>query len=296
MFKPGTHIKIVASSKRKGTGPRRGSLGFIKWADNIAQIEDGCVMVTLEAVFYRFGFEERFRNETKQIAAILPAKQIVSGDTGAEMRSLLRRVSNKKYENWQTKMRNTSSSAALAIVKPTFGLNLLDCPSEVYSTWARSVLSASEFGYHIGKASITGHITRSPWQVFDQEALNAFQRSQSDPEFREDIIAAATALPMSRKLLLERVRFVDSAVGPVANSNSLDYFRSVFGGMNPPPSTDQFVNAAALFAPVMFKTPQFSEGLEIARRGIAEGTLKNQSINAMEQVESIREWVLGLSD
>jgi hypothetical protein len=295
MFNPGAHIEIVASSKRKGTGPRRGSLGFVKWASDNVQFEDGYALLTVEVIFYRFGFEERLRSEIKHVVIMLPTKHITDGDVGFEMKKLTRQISNKKYEAWQVKMKKVAeTNGILAIARPKFGLNLLECPAEVYATWARSILSSPRFNFYVGKASISGHITRLSGEFFDNATLGGFQRATADLGYREEAINATAKTALGRRLFIEKVRFVDSAVGLPQIDVSMSDLKSVFGGAGYPPTADPFMNAMYFFAPLMFKTPHFERGLAAAKHGLSTKPLKHQSINAIDQMESVREWVLGL--
>ena len=71
MFDEGAQIQLVASTRRKKAGPRRGSLGFVSEINCSGDIHDiRYYLVTV--MFHRFGFEKKTRAEKQRVVMALP--------------------------------------------------------------------------------------------------------------------------------------------------------------------------------------------------------------------------------
>ena len=101
MFPPGTKLMTVASSVKKSSGPRVGSLGYyIDSSEGHYYPDHKYYAQSCRVAFIRYGFEENPRFEIKKFVAFLPVKDDVT-------------PKNKAFKKWAKRMVEGLPSAPL---------------------------------------------------------------------------------------------------------------------------------------------------------------------------------------
>ena len=119
MFRTGSKIVIVASSKSKGLGPKRGSEGYIgnKLAENIF-VEYGFVATIFDVFFTRYGFEKGTRNERKRLLFVYPISKGSSEPVETQIKSMIKRVQSPKSKSMWEEVRHEMSKHSVSPFEP----------------------------------------------------------------------------------------------------------------------------------------------------------------------------------
>jgi hypothetical protein len=207
----GSKVIAVTSSVKKGTGPRRGSIGYISdISTNTTYAGHGVFVQPVKIVFTRYGFESKTRKERKPFINMLPImrkntahdymKKTEGVDTTtlfwARMKSVLTRPAGR-------------SRIAHGILVP-LEADLMKCGSEEFNIWLGSHILSRKF--YDAMYLITSNNKKLDG-VIDTEITNTLLAMASNKNLRSIWMKACQEGPNSRelkKLLIKTIRQITS--------------------------------------------------------------------------------------
>ena len=246
MFDIGTQVVVLASSTKKGLGPKKGSTGYISsqrksaFADRINPHSHLSFLSMPTIVgFSKYGFEEKRRCEFRMVMNILPAftggpKKI---DKAREVKNIIGLFQsdefekNFRWEKWALSSHNMHKPklVVLAPVRNLKAENMLNQPMEARA-WMESFL----------RNSVVGSLLRN-------NQHNNFY-PQIDEGFMAQVLNAHRSRSITQKILgwtegnpeeaLTYIRTLSTAYNLRRGQQELDYFkmsveRNIYGGGEP---------------------------------------------------------------
>jgi hypothetical protein len=159
---------IIASSKRKGLGPKKGSECYIgnKISTRVF-VNYGFIATVFDTFFSRYGFEKKFRNEKRKMIFVFPIANKSLGDEEAQIKSLIKRIHSPKSASVWNEVRkefNTNHLASqIAVAVPAVNTitNLNNVEDDEFHAWFDSIFSSLEFGHFVYNLTKTGYHTTS---------------------------------------------------------------------------------------------------------------------------------------
>lgn len=175
MFETGTKIRLIASSCKKSTGPKRGSMGYVsREIESVVLTQLSLCASFFEIFFYRYGFEKRRRVEKKSVVLVFPiVSQEGKGDIHQQVKVVSDMVVGRCSDEWHNSLLSyfgATPETTIAIAAPAqvSECSLLDCSKSELSAWAESYLSSSNFVMFLQNASATGHYSNSNFPALKQ--------------------------------------------------------------------------------------------------------------------------------
>lgn len=147
MFNIGTRVVVLASSIKKGFGPKRGSIGYVSSQNQSVFIDRiyphsllSFISTPMTIAFSRYGFEKKRRCELRSVVNILPAfmGEIKNVDKAREVKDVINLFQNGEFERnrqwaeWVSDVHNMHSPK-LVTLAPVGGLkveSMLEQPME----------------------------------------------------------------------------------------------------------------------------------------------------------------------
>jgi len=213
MFRTGSKIIIVASSKKKGIGPKRGSEGYIGRRHitpaQLVFINYGIAASVFDVFFSRYGFEKKTRCEAKKMILVFPIINNNIGDTKAQVKSLVKRIcspkSNDMWNNVRHKL-SCGSQTQIAIGVPS--LNTITDLNKVsileFTAWVESIVSDAGL-LHFISSVVTDrrHLSSSDQILGSLSRVNELKSLFFDRSFKWKILAAVEESDQTRRSLIE---------------------------------------------------------------------------------------------
>lgn len=213
MFRTGSKIVIVASSKKKGIGPKRGSEGYIGrryiLPAQLVFIKYGIVASVFDVFFSRYGFEKKTRCEAKKMILVFPIINNNIGDTKAQVKSLVKRICSPKSNDMWNNIRHAlscGSQTQIAVGVPS--LNTITDLHKVsileFTAWVESIVSDAGLLHFI--SSITTdrrHLSSSDQILGSLSRVNELKSLFFDRSFKWKILAAVEESDQTRRSLIE---------------------------------------------------------------------------------------------
>lgn len=193
MFRIGSKVVIVASTKKKGTGPKRGSECYIGDEKAFGIFPNfGIVASIFEVFFCKYGFEKKRRSERKRVIFVYPIAEKSNSSIEQQIRSLVKRVNSPKSESVWNKVRESFDvmmSTQIVIGVPALNkiTNLNEVAEEEFMAWTESIFSSSTFCEFVFELTKTGHFNnakeprlRSVQNVVNLRSIFSVNKSQKD--------------------------------------------------------------------------------------------------------------------
>lgn len=292
MFKPGTHVYVSASSKMKGAGPRRGSLGFVSEVSVPVSIFDGYILIPVVVDFYRFGFEQSFRSETKVVLVPIPCKRI-TGIMKEPLHDLEKKLRNPRLEQWRVSAMKScpTRASAIVILKPESNIDLVISPPEAFRAWVNCVLDSTYFKRGMHNASASHHLLRSG--VMSPPMFEKINHMTFIRPARDDVVDKIINSVGSKMALIDAIRFIDAVITRGTAEEPIKQILLCLWEKIPYVTigTDRFSRATSLLSAVVF-TGCFEE---IRSSYKPRTSSQTEYALALEQMENFRSGVLGLS-
>lgn len=186
MFEIGTKVIVLASSRRTGLGPKRGSVGYISKINQIMYIRPKNLTVfSCTVYFYRFGFEKKIRAEKKKVLALFPYCFIRPDET----RKLINKLNGSGPEG-ELGYKNLFKAAAIkmdtCVLGPCFSeiSDLTACSDKEFYCWMSSILTSHQFVSWIETSYNDGPI---PEAISKTAFARAHNLSRSKKKRKEEI-------------------------------------------------------------------------------------------------------------
>jgi len=304
MFQTGTRVMAVASTTGKKTGPRRGSLGFFQGGHYAGRIEKPAAATVLTSiVFHRYGFENKYRAERKDVLALMPILSPSYGDGSAQVLKLARQIETGSKEMWDSVRKNVSIPKGIPIVllspapNPT---NLAEDP-ETFLSWLHAVVS-SEFFRH-GVSSLAVDHKAHQDSPFKEEHISWLRRMVGNSGVRR-----ATAKDISLNYRHELLKVLRMVIAMLErhhnlaqaqqyrhqNINSLAYGESII--------RNRKLNQLAMYAAAstrLFDPMQFEVMLQLVKAyrhpQVSTSQMKKEVHSIKEEFNQVKTSILGLS-
>lgn len=158
MFDGGTKVIAIASSIKKKTGARKGTLAYIGWphvfgsrVPSIAMAERWYIYATTFTVpIIRYGFEETLRYEVKSITSLFPYNSTIKKDNVKSMiNNFVKKMDDDSYTNAILKhlrQSNPSSPTDCGLFVPVKNTENFNSMNDLeFTAWIDSILMNNEF-------------------------------------------------------------------------------------------------------------------------------------------------------
>lgn len=225
MFETGTRIMILASSRRKGPGPRKGSVGYVSTTRQFDYFQN--FTASLHEVFFtRYGFEETRRIERKPVICAFPILK-EGEDTPLQVKSFIRRVISPKHEKDWNSVRasfdvNASVPIAVAVPDNVNKIDITEAPDNEFKAWTHSINYNQRIIHRIHEALMRGHFVNSKDSRICEENLELLRAMGSDRDFRDVTLSDITATKQRKELFVSTVRMLMSVLlGGVNNDTEM---------------------------------------------------------------------------
>jgi len=193
MFDVGTKVRLLASSARKQTSPRRGSLGYVSRINEhmYVDLERGAIVALANINFFRYGFEKKTRLERKEVGVVFPIIDRKKGDIQGQVLRLKDLVEGRGDSGWAMKMLSCVTlkpvmPLTIAVPVSNCGESLVDCSVPEFKSWIQSYLDSSSFNNFLETVLMTGHHTRSNYPPLANRAIWETLRSMvMDNDYRK---------------------------------------------------------------------------------------------------------------
>lgn len=186
MFGVGTKIRLVASSCRKQTGPKRGSLGYISSMTGRphTSIKMNTVARIAKVVFFKYGFEKKDRLEQKDIVVVFPIVDRKKDNVRSKIDKVKNLVDGRNDSTLIEHVRNSitnksNTPVAIAVPVTTDGLSLLKCSANEFKAWVSSYIMSNRFAPFVQNATMLGHYKQAKHAQLAQSSTWNTLRSMS---------------------------------------------------------------------------------------------------------------------
>jgi len=212
MFDAGTKIELLASSAKKITKPRKGSIGYFCQDLQQMVIKELSLITVLGTVYFiRYGFEKRSRIEKKAVLFVFPSlwldkdvgildlltKNLVNNiEDGGPLRDYV-------LDYYMRVHGRNVSYVPMVIARPVKStinfVNLTDNSMEIVA-WARSLLSNASIVRYLYTTLSTRHYTTMERNTLDAavttKSINSFIKSN-----KKEIITGITSIEELIKII-----------------------------------------------------------------------------------------------
>lgn len=297
MFRAGDHIEILESSIKSGAGPRRGSAGFFSEviaSFSVSQNSKRFAVVVSNVSFYRFGFEQRLRNEKKTVGLAFPLGPI-EGDVASAFKSVRQLVVMEKYAELRNKHSIDSIGRkidwAFATPAKTNFRSFMDSDQKIVSAWVDSVINERLNNMLVEGTVLTERMYTNAFLNNNEQLLSEIRKAAQSKSLRIKIVREAFDAGSEQvETLLTALRMLVVSYETnklVAKMEAESELANVFGGFN----RDQVGSAFALVATHLFSDVKYRAVL----RAVADRVPSKIITPFVKDVEVLRSSVLGLS-
>ena len=298
MFTPGAHVRVVESSVGQGTGPRCGSLGyFVSMNHRMPLYHSGfnCAGFASTVVFHKYGQEERDRKEVKTVIALFPVERITV-EAIAPFLKLKQRISNAKYKDWRTFVRNnynSSKKTPLVVITPVGATTSLDtCNTLEFGAWVESVLRGTTFGY-INNMLITPHFKTNKYLAKNRRVLMMMRDMSVNKDYRKSVLTclAENTFDIGRE---EFIRLLQTVLAMSASSCSKEEFRlrnDIIGGGEYHTAATEDTCIATVLCEGLFNPQLFDHTVKACNHHLPS----DKFMPILRNVNALKETALGLS-
>ena len=142
MFIPGSKVIVLESSVKNGTGPKRGSIGYVSDISRSLSFEVynkfNVLAKQCTINFTRYGFEEHNRRERTKIICLFPCTELKHALN-------LTKVKMEKHRKELNDMLHVAVNVPMTLTAPYFDCeNLLTCNDNEFIAWVDSLVWCSE--------------------------------------------------------------------------------------------------------------------------------------------------------
>lgn len=190
MFDLGTKITLIASSHKK-TGPRKNSIGYITTSRNSSSsYKDKIVTIPATVKFLRYGNEEKYRFETKQLLLAFP---IIANNIENKLKIFMDTVNSSKYTGLREQLCNrlamvSNTTVAVAVPMYTPNISFEFCRSEEFYCWFESCLLSQQVGTFINKALLSKHLFKKGTECITAQELCLLRDMIIDKYTRQHVL------------------------------------------------------------------------------------------------------------
>lgn len=201
MFDTGTRVVVLASSTKKGFGPKRGSIGYVSSQQPTSFIHHmnphdslSFLSMPITVAFSRYGFEEKRRCEFRTVINVLPVIVEELKNISSKIEDIIGLFQNdefeknRRWEDWVSNKYNIPGPK-LVVLSPVGSLkteNMLDQPMEVQA-YVESFLRNPLIG----------------------KSLNANRNSDFHPQIDKDFMALVARAHRSRSTTQEVLKWAE---------------------------------------------------------------------------------------
>jgi len=257
MFDLGTKIVILASTRKKGVGPRKGSVGYASALQNRGTFDHFALAATLnEVFFFRYGFETQQRLEKKAIISVFPIIKPEQGDIHSQVRSVVKRIHSPKSSKVWDEIRayfDVVPRVPITLAAPLSccRTNMSEASKKEFYAWMESLLLSSNLGSH--------HIANAKMPSLSMDTLEMIRNMIMDRGYKQSRMEDFTSSDKYKKQTLEFMRPLLAFAGRYEFINTAQSYESylannipVTKGMKFPPNIlmEHLVNY--IYSPAMF--------------------------------------------
>lgn len=214
MFNSGTKIIVLSSSKKKGLGPRKGSLGFVSSCEGKSVFDKYDVIATFNrVVFTRYGFEARKRTEFKNIISVFPLIRAKKGDIESQVFSLIKRINSPKSEHVWEEIRSSfnlgrNEPIVLACPLDCQPSNILDYDLPDFKAWVSSTLSNNSFKNQLNKFRSGPRYIDPKSKLFTIPWLDKLYNMTNDKLYRDKWLFKIVKDKEAKKTLISTIQSI----------------------------------------------------------------------------------------
>jgi hypothetical protein len=160
MFDSGTKVKVLASTRRKKAGPRRGSVGYVGDFEMCLVIPELDVRASLfQVYFHQFGLEKNAsRMEKREVIVLSPTMPMPAKEAKEVIGKLSRKLTTGEDKVWSPVRASfgRKQMTPVVLMAPVYGDLMRAKANELYC-WISSLVTSSDFHQYTGKAHSQGH-------------------------------------------------------------------------------------------------------------------------------------------
>ena len=297
MFDLGTKIVILASTRKKGVGPRKGSLGYASSCQNRGTFDQYGLAATLnEVFFFRYGFETQERVEKKAIISIFPIIKPDQGDIHDQVRSLVKRVYSPKSSQVWDEIRAYFDVVPRVPITVAAPLNchrtdLSKVGTKEFYAWLESLFLGTPLLSFLNDAVNSQHVTNSETIGLGLSDLEMFRTMAMDRGFKQARMKEMASDEFTRKHTVELLRPLIAFAGRWETKNTINGYESYLANSLPMTSGKFPPNLLLDHLSTYIYTPAIVAAF---RRTLASVGHK-QALRVMEDIEYTKAEIMVLS-
>ena len=236
MFEKGTRILILASTRRKGAGPRKGSVGYVSTCVHDEYSRD-FIASSNEVFFTRYGFEESKRMERKHIISVFPVTQD-GEDVPTQVKSCIRRIISPKNDKTWNELRSSFGAAlsvpiVIAVPDSINKINLVEDDDIEFKAWAQSILYNPWFLHKAHETLMRGHFKNAKDALISEFNLNKLREMSNDKDYRSVVLSDISSDRANKEHFINIIRLFTVLFGVKDHRDEMVHaireIRSAFG-------------------------------------------------------------------
>jgi hypothetical protein len=232
MFDLGTKIVILASTRKKGVGPRKGSVGYASACQNRGIFDQYALVTTLnEVFFFRYGFETQERVEKKAIISVFPIIKPDQGDIHSQVRSLIKRIHSPKSSQVWDEVRayyDVVPRVPITLVAPLncCRTDVSKASTKEFYSWLESLLLGSNLLSFLNDAVSSRHVTNTKMSTINMDSLEMIRNMIMDKGYKQSRMADFSHSAKAKKETVEFLQPLLAFAGRYETSKTASSYES----------------------------------------------------------------------